>query len=110
VEGEGCTPLNVTGSITGSGTELIAPDSRLTAFCIGTIAPGGSGADSSGCVNSTTSPYNLTVEMAYGDIDLLNGLTSGQQSDTVTCHGGNGDQFCATSVLTTTAVQRTAGD
>jgi prepilin-type N-terminal cleavage/methylation domain-containing protein len=107
--GSSCTPVDVavTGGVQGSGTELIAPDSRLTAFCIGNIT---SGACSSDGGTAITSPYDLTVEMAYGDIDLLSGLTAGQQSNNVTCHGGSGDQFCATSILTTTAVQRTTGD
>lgn len=67
-----------------NGTELIAPNSRLTDFTI-----------------SASSPYTVSVGVAYGDDDLLNlaGLNT-------TCKGNIGDQFCSTSSLTTTVVQR----
>jgi hypothetical protein len=51
---------------------------------------------------STTSPYTLTLDLTYGDDDLLNNSGSGP----ATCSGGTGDQFCATSNLTTTVAQR----
>ncbi len=69
------------------GTELIAPNSRLTAFSI-----------------TGSSPYAISVGVAYGAADLLNlnGINT-------TCKGGTGDQFCGTASLTTTVVQRITG-
>ncbi|MGC1177435.1 MAG: prepilin-type N-terminal cleavage/methylation domain-containing protein [Candidatus Saccharimonadales bacterium] len=67
------------------GTELIAPNSRLTSFSI----------------TPTISPYTLSVAVAYGDTDLLNVSSSG-----AACKGSIGDQFCATASLTTGVVQR----
>ena len=68
------------------GTELIAPNSRLTYFNI-----------------SLSSPYTISIGVAYGDDDLLNlaGLNT-------TCKGSIGDEFCSTATLTTTVVQRIA--
>lgn len=77
-----------------SGTELIAPNSRLTRFCI-------TGAGSPTCTPSP-SPYSISVGVAYGDIDLLNNPAS----INATCKGNIGDQFCATSSLTTAVAQR----
>jgi prepilin-type N-terminal cleavage/methylation domain-containing protein len=105
------------------GSELIAPYSRLTAFCIG--SPDATG----NCVFATSSPYPLSVGVAYGDNSLLcdNGF-SGPPDDCsapdvtahmtqifdnvinptgqITCKGNTGDQFCATASLTTTVVNR----
>lgn len=82
-----------------NGTELIPPNSRLTAFCIGTIDA------SNTCNVSTISPYTLSVGIAYGDDDLLNvnGIST-------VCSGIKGDQFCATAHLTTAAVKRLTGN
>jgi hypothetical protein len=67
-----------------NGTELIAPNSRLTAFTI-----------------SATSPFTVSIGMAYGTTSVLNlkGLNT-------TCKDGGGDDFCATASLSTTVVQR----
>jgi prepilin-type N-terminal cleavage/methylation domain-containing protein len=67
-----------------NGTELIVPNSSLTFFSI-----------------SNTSPYTVSVGVAFGDLTLLNlnGLNTH-------CKGNLGDQFCATSTLTTTVAQR----
>jgi len=67
-----------------NGSELIAPNSRLTFFSI-----------------SNTSPYTISVGIAFGDTTLLN--LSGINT---TCKGNIGDQFCATATLTTTVTQR----
>jgi prepilin-type N-terminal cleavage/methylation domain-containing protein len=90
-----CTPLDLAqsdptlGVMTSSsnGTELIAPDSRLTYFAV-----------------SASSPYTIQVGVAYGAGDLLNlnGLNT-------TCKGNIGDQFCAAASLKTIAVQRISG-
>ncbi len=92
-----------------NGTELISPNSRLTAFSI-----------------SSGSPYSVSVGVAYGDDDQLcdNGsagdcsfsgvsphmsqIISGAISPTglIVCKGTTGQQFCSTSNLTTTVVQR----
>lgn len=78
-----------------SGTELMTPNSRLTSFCItGLGAP-------TPCTPSA-SPFNLSVGVAYGDIDLL----TNPSSINATCNGSVGDQFCSTASLTTTVAQR----
>jgi prepilin-type N-terminal cleavage/methylation domain-containing protein len=77
-----------------SGTELIAPNSRLTSFCI-------SGSVAGSCIPDT-SPYTTTVGVAYGAIDLLNN----PGNINATCKGNIGDQFCATAFLTTRVAQR----
>jgi prepilin-type N-terminal cleavage/methylation domain-containing protein len=86
---------NIGGDAT-NGTELVTPNSRLTAFCIGTLA-----ADGSTCTYNFVSPYTISIGIAYGDDDLLNlaGINS-------TCNGVTGQQFCATSSLSTTVANR----
>jgi prepilin-type N-terminal cleavage/methylation domain-containing protein len=93
------------------GTELIAPNSRLTNFSI-----------------SGTSPYSISVAVAYGDNDLLcdsqspgdcsfpgvsphmsniiSNAGSVSPSGPIDCKGTIGEQFCATSSLTTTVARR----
>lgn len=95
-----CAPADLTDQNLASdgtstdGTELVSPNSTLTAFCIGKLS-------GSTCTSDTSSPYTISVGVAYGDHDLLNlnGINS-------TCKGGTGDQFCSTASLTTVAVQR----
>jgi prepilin-type N-terminal cleavage/methylation domain-containing protein len=74
-----------------SGAELIAPNTRLTEF----------GVTGSG-------PYDVSVGVAYGDIDLLTitDPTLMTPGSTVGCQGSVGDQFCATDNLHTSVVQR----
>jgi len=92
-----------------NGSELISPNSRLTAFSI-----------------SAGSPYSVSVGIAYGDNDQLcdngsagdcnfsgvsphmNQIISGAISPAglIICKGTTGQQFCSTSNLTTTVVQR----
>ena len=93
------------GANAKDGNELIAPNSRLINFSI----------------NPMASPYSLQVGVAYGDDDLLcsasvpgscatpttmptlNNFTNGS----LLCKGiVKGDQFCSTSSLSTTVVQR----
>jgi prepilin-type N-terminal cleavage/methylation domain-containing protein len=91
------------------GTEMISPNSRLTAFNI-----------------DGDSPYVLSVGVAYGDNDLLcdtgipNNCASGDistlinnasyapgnQGRNIKCKGQIGDQFCATSYLQTSVLRR----
>ena len=67
------------------GAELIAPGSRLTKFDLDT----------------TSSPYEFTVGVAYGDSDLL------QLAGTDTnCMNVTGRQFCSTAFLKTTVLKR----
>jgi type II secretory pathway pseudopilin PulG len=93
------------------GTELMTPNARLTSFSI----------------TPTTSPFTLSIGEAYGDSDLLcdSGLPAGDCNLTtkstrvwdgsdptgpVMCKSNEGgNQFCATSSLTSTVVQRISG-
>ncbi len=82
-----CQPIDVTQpdlSADTGGIELMSPNSRLTDFTV-----------------SSTSPYSVSVGLAYGDFDLLN-----LNGANTTCKGNTGDQFCATASLATTVVQR----
>jgi prepilin-type N-terminal cleavage/methylation domain-containing protein len=92
----GCTPLNLTQpdptatagpANSSNGSELIPANSRLTNFSI-----------------SASSPYTISIEIAYGNADLLNNTTG--PAGSVVCTGVAGDQFCATANLTTTVLQR----
>jgi prepilin-type N-terminal cleavage/methylation domain-containing protein len=92
-----CTnQLNLFGSL-GSGTEMIAPNSRLTSFSITASA-------------TLSSTYTVTVGEAYGSKDLLNPDPPIDSPPTfVTCKGITGDRFCATSHLTTIVSKRITG-
>lgn len=74
----------------GQGTEMIAPNSRLTAMCINCAS------------GALTSPYTIQVGVAYGDADLLTSTNNINAS----CISQAGSQFCATAALTTVVVQR----
>jgi prepilin-type N-terminal cleavage/methylation domain-containing protein len=92
------------GADASDGTELMAPRSRLISFSI----------------NPHTSPYKLKVGVAYGDDDLLcspsvpNSCNIEDKMGTLPdylhgdlhCKGVKGQQFCSTSNLSTTVVQR----
>jgi prepilin-type N-terminal cleavage/methylation domain-containing protein len=92
--GGNCIPAKLTqtnpsaGTGGSNGTELIAPNSRLTYFSI-----------------SPTSPYTISIAVAFGDDDLLNvnGLNT-------KCKGAAGDQYCSTAELTTVVGQRISSD
>lgn len=117
--GAACVAANLTQSdpsaTTGgsNGIELIASQSRLTQFCIGTIDPA-----SHLCITNTDSPYNIEVGVAYGDYDLLNNASPSSLGDIANnlnfpdalCKGGTGDRFCATAYLDTTVVKRLTND
>jgi len=103
-----CQPQNVTVTGLSGGTELIAPHSRLTNLTISQPNP--------------SDPYSVTVGVAYGDDDLLcSPSLAGSCNSPVTmpiadfqngdllCKGLPGQQFCGTSILTTTVVQRISG-
>lgn len=97
------------GANASDGTELMVPDSRLINFSI----------------NPLSSPYTMKVGIAYGDDDLLcsPSVSIGGQSSCATsapamntlgnflhgdlhCKGDRGQQFCSTSDINTTVVQR----
>lgn len=107
-----CTPSDLTdpnlSTSEPNGVELIAPSSRLTALNI-----------------TGTGTYDLVVGVAYGDNDLLcdtgtaNDCDATSPSSThvwnptapssglnITCKGQTGDNFCSTTHLTATVVQR----
>lgn len=98
-----CQPLDMSlanpdipslGPRVGSdGSELIGNNSRLTAFCLGTVG---------NCTDDISSPYTFNVGVAYGDADLLN-VTQGMN---VICKSGAADQSCATAYLQSYIVQR----
>jgi prepilin-type N-terminal cleavage/methylation domain-containing protein len=106
------TPKDKSGN-GANGTELIAPRSRLTQFCIGTIDP-----TNHLCTTNTDSPYSIEVGVAYGDYDLLKDAGPPSFSDlaknlnfpNALCKGGTGDRFCATAYLHTTVVKRLTND
>jgi prepilin-type N-terminal cleavage/methylation domain-containing protein len=107
--GATCTPVNLTSAAPNSaitpgtgGTELVAPGSRLTAFCIGNYDPTAA-AFLNPCGQTFTSPFTITVGMAYGDTNLL---TNPPYTTNTACKGSTGDQFCATDFLTITVDQR----
>jgi prepilin-type N-terminal cleavage/methylation domain-containing protein len=77
-------PVLTTPMPSSGGSELIAPNARLTDFTI-----------------TGSSPYSVSVSVAYGDDDLLN--LSGVNTK---CKGDIGDQFCATAKLQTIVVRR----
>jgi len=70
-----------------NGSELLTTKSRITQF---TITP--------------TSPFTVTLGLAYGDDDQLSG--SGLNTR---CISQSGNQFCATSTLSTQVLQRATG-
>lgn len=73
-----------------NGTEMIPPNSRLTAFDI----------------NQTIQPYKISIGVAYGDNDVLTGTGIGTR-----CAGGIGQEFCATAYIKESAVvKRLTGD
>jgi prepilin-type N-terminal cleavage/methylation domain-containing protein len=104
-----CPPVNITTTlspnVSGSqlGSELMSTNSRLDVFCIGTL----SGTDDKDCTPSTGPPYNVSVGISYGSLDLLNGINLNAESPDATCSGGQDDQQCATALLNTTVVPRT---
>ena len=85
-----CTPLDLTqANPTGSGTdgtELITAGSRLTDFTI----------------TGTSSPFTVSVGVAYGEADLLT-APSGSGAH---CVGTTGTQYCASAVLNTLVTKR----
>ncbi len=81
-----CTPANLTNPSLSGGSELIAPNSRLSDL---TISPG-------------SSPYSISVGVAYGDDDLL----TGPGTTSPLCKGDSGDQYCATAKLNTIVAKR----
>jgi prepilin-type N-terminal cleavage/methylation domain-containing protein len=90
----GSDPTDIYTDTTSPGTELIPEGMRLTDFSVAT----------------TSSPaipglYQLTVTVAYGDDDLVDYDST---SDTTTCRGGTGSEFCAVSSLSETVTQRLA--
>jgi prepilin-type N-terminal cleavage/methylation domain-containing protein len=83
--GAGCTAANLKSNLT-NGTELIPSNSRLTVLSI----------------PDATSPYTITVGVAYGDTDLLTTNAYGDAS----CRSTKGSEFCGAATLHTTVVTR----
>lgn len=71
-----------------NGSELLTTKSRITQF---TISP-------------VTSPFRVTLGLAYGDDDQITGSGTNTR-----CISQSGNQFCATSSLSTQVVQRVTG-
>lgn len=99
----------LTASEDPGGSELIASDSRLSTFCIGTLDI----TKINDCDNTSNlkSPFNLYVGVDFGAIDLLtNGTSTAVNPSNITnntvCAGSTSDQFCATAYLNTTVAQR----
>jgi len=105
----GCVADNLTRTTPSkTGTELIAPGSRLTYFSI-TQA-------------TSTAPYAINLEIALGSDDKFcnTAVVPGScapgtttmpagpafQGNTVACKAQEGQEFCATSALNITVVQR----
>lgn len=96
-----CTPVNLASTTLSGGTELMPPNSRLTAFSI-----------------TQNSPYRIAIGIAYGDDDLLN-IQPGTYTNgpypidlsglKTTCKDTKGNQFCATANLQTTITKRLWG-
>lgn len=85
-----CDPVDLRSNIASDGTELIAPNSRLTDLRI-----------------TGSSPWSIDVGVAYGDDDLFsNPNSTGPPAPPQLCLGSAGDQFCATANLHTVAVNR----
>jgi len=84
-----CTALDLTKTNppgSGSdGTELISANSSVSYFS----------------VDTTSAPYGVKIDLAYGDRTLLSGVGLN-----ATCKGGAGDQFCATATVSTAATPR----
>jgi len=111
VSGGSCPPVSGWPNPTSSGQELMPPKSRLTQF---DVSP-----------DASNTAYVVTVNMAYGDDDQLcntsaiagdacgGGATMAYPDDyigtTVVCRSGSGNQFCATTNLTTTVLPRLVG-
>jgi prepilin-type N-terminal cleavage/methylation domain-containing protein len=98
------TDVNLaTDDAANHGTELLSGNSRLINFAI-----------------STTSPFTVSVGVAYGSDDLLCSPSvpnscdvsgampnwSQYQNSNVLCKGLKGNQFCSTAHLQSTVVQR----
>ncbi|HVS58314.1 MAG TPA: prepilin-type N-terminal cleavage/methylation domain-containing protein [Candidatus Saccharimonadales bacterium] len=95
VQGDG-TPKTPTGAVGGTdGKELLLPHMRVMGLEI--------------TQNTTTGAYEVTLDVAYGDDDLLNAPTVDTNHPALlpqTCKTTVGDQFCATANLTTSVTRR----
>lgn len=105
------SPVDLTQNPASSqpdGTEMIAPNSRLTAFCIGafTVPSSCSAPVNAPPAGSSKPTYMLTIAEASGDSDLLTNTSPLAQNYNTVCVGGKGDQFCATARLQTSIVPR----
>lgn len=111
-----CTPVNVSvptpsdtvgGGIAGTGKELLLSGMRLTGFEV--------------AKNLSTGAYDITVDVAYGDDDLLTAAATPPGTDAhpaikfaqytptptnIHCLSTVGDQFCATANLSTSVMRR----
>jgi type II secretory pathway pseudopilin PulG len=100
-----CSAVNLkTTTPSSGGTELIAPGSMLTYFCIDGVDATGQPEPTCPIMSTSVpgfSPFTVSVGVAHGlttDLNLA-GLTS-------TCRSQIGEQFCSTANLTTSVAQR----
>lgn len=84
-----CAPLALntatpTDGVSAGGYEMMGNHMRVTNFSI---------------TETANDVYSVSVSTAFGDSDLLNAAQTN-------CTGGAGEQFCATSQITTVVTQR----
>ncbi|HEV2402734.1 MAG TPA: prepilin-type N-terminal cleavage/methylation domain-containing protein [Candidatus Saccharimonadales bacterium] len=92
-------PLHSGGAI--SGRELLSPQMRLSNLIISSVNGTGQ--------NGIPAAYEITLQVTYGNDDLLISQSQGPNHPTapdVVCRGSAGDQFCSVTKLSTIVVQR----
>jgi prepilin-type N-terminal cleavage/methylation domain-containing protein len=102
-----CNSANLSLALpSATGVEMLGPSSRLSQFDV-----------------TLNSPYTITINIAFGDDDLLcspsaSGNTCASSGTMpaadflrgdLLCKGKAGDSYCSTANLTTTVVQRLTG-
>lgn len=94
-----CNPVNVLTktpadavTVAGTGKGLLLPNMRLVGFGL--------------TQNPSTSVYDITLNVNYGDDDLLASAQGSFPTQYRYCNTTVGDQFCAVSNIHTSAVRR----
>lgn len=90
----GCADATAgSASSLNGGRELLSPNMRVSNLEVKSLSG---------------SLYSVTIEVAFGDDDLLHSMTGsdGAQATDVACNSSAGSQFCAVSKLSTTVEQR----
>lgn len=88
-------PVGCLGSVPGSGSELVGPHMHLASLTVGAL-------------HFTNNLYSIEVGLAYGSKDLFK-QSSGNyvmNNGNYICNNTTGQQFCATSTLSTVAMER----